>query len=128
MIDDYQKTMQLMEKMKEMLPFPVYPTKRLADRSKSEETHLRENQKINVIDLFYTGDEGGILCALESKDKDKNAFVVSLTHLVIPDDNPLANEIKAYQKKRTINIAIQDGKFGQAKRLMNKSKKKKGFG
>ena len=128
MIDDYSKASALMEKMKKLLPFKIYPTPRLLKMLSDKGTKLKSNQGIQVIDLLYTGDEGGILCCLESLAKDKEALVISLTHLTIPDDNPLATEIRAYQKRRTIGLALQDGKFGQAKRLAKKSRKKRGFG
>jgi hypothetical protein len=128
MIDDYAKASALMEKMKRLLPFEVYPTQRLVKMLEDKGSKIKANQSIQVIDLLYTGDEGGILCCLESLAEDEKALVISLTHLTIPDDNPLASEIKAYQKRRSINLALQDGKWGKARRLAKKSRKKRGFG
>lgn len=128
MIDDYSKALALMEKMNLLLPFKVYPTKRLLEMLEDRGSNLKANQEIEVIDLLYHEDAGGIVCCLESLPEDKEAIVISLTHLTIPDENPLAREIRAYQKKRTIRLAMQERKFGRAKRLAKKSRKKRGFG
>jgi hypothetical protein len=128
MVDDYSKALALTERMKKLLPFPVYPSKILVKMLEDKGSKLKFNQGIQVIDLLYSGDEGGILCCLESQPEQKEALVISLTHLVIPDENPLAQEIRAYQKKRNIGLAMQEVRFGQAKRLAKKTRKKRGFG
>jgi hypothetical protein len=78
--------------------------------------------------IFYAGDEGGILCSLQSKPDKKAHLVCSLTHLRIGDSHPLTEEIRAYQTKRSMRIALQDGKTGKALRIAKQNRPKKGFG
>ncbi|NCO74426.1 MAG: hypothetical protein GW795_00010 [Cyanobacteria bacterium] len=127
MIDDKSKTLALMEEMSQFLPFTVYPTSRLIQILIEKGYNLHQNLGFKVIELLYHNDVGGIMCCLESEIFDQEAFVISITHLIISDDNPLAQKIRAYQKIRTIRLAMENGKSGQAKRLAKKQRKKKGF-
>ena len=73
---------------------------------------------------MYGGDEGGILCAIKPWESSKQAYVVSLTHLKIPREHPLENEIRAYQEHRALRILLREGKVIRGV----KRRKKKGFG
>jgi hypothetical protein len=127
-IDNYQKAVALTEKMKTQVPFVVYPHQGLLEIAKQQGDSLNVNQELKVIDVMYAGDEGGIMCALESRPEEKAAYVCSLTHLQVPDDHPLATEIQAYQLHRTVRLALAHGKIGRARRLAKSRSKKKGFG
>ena len=81
-----------------------------------------------VESVGYAGDEGGIMCVLKTDVNGKAVYGLSLTHLRIQEDHPLAEEIKNYQRKRVRRLALQDGKMGKAQRLAKQFKKKKGFG
>lgn len=128
MIDNYKQAKALTEKMKGSLPFTVYPDQGLWEIAKSQGDSLTLNQELTVIEVMYGGDDGGIMCVLESRPEQKRNYVSSVTHLRIPPQHPLANEIRAYQKKRTVSLAVADGKLGKARRLAKKMSKKKGFG
>src|SRR5277367_2285852 len=51
-------------------------------------------ERCNVIDVFYTGDEGGIICCLDiGGPQTQNANLVSITHLGFHRNTPLSREI-----------------------------------
>jgi len=50
------------------------------------------------------GDEGGIMCDVTPTKAAREAFVVSLTHLRIAPNHPLAHDIRAYQRERVRRI------------------------
>lgn len=94
-----QGTEAIIEEMKKYLPIPARIEKKSYQHLMQQEggnTNLK--QDVTIIDVFDSGDMGGILCAIkESKDK---AILISLTHLIIKPDHPLSDKIAAYQKKR----------------------------
>jgi hypothetical protein len=58
-----------------------------------------------VIDVFYTGDEGGVTCHVIFDEEEKQqVFLVSITYLVFDRRLPIAREIAAYQKHRIKRI------------------------
>ena len=88
----------LLEEIKQHLPIPARFTKGSHQILGQEGMHFDPDQEINIVDVFNSGDVGGIVCAIEG-DK-KKVLIVSLTHLVIKPDHPLSDKIAAYQKKR----------------------------
>jgi hypothetical protein len=50
--------------------------------------------------ISYAGDEGGIMCRLDTGADTANAVFTSITHLRFDPRLPLAREIVAYQKHR----------------------------
>ena len=52
------------------------------------------------------GDEGGICCGIKMNESIKEALIVSLTHLRIPNNHLLSKEISDYQKKRTKKLRL----------------------
>jgi hypothetical protein len=133
-IDDYRAEQALTEKIKANLPIQVFPTKELVKGLKAQGKSIDATQTFNIQDVFYSGDMGGITCALENKPEDKEAFVVSITHLKVDPDHPLASEIEAYQRQRVSGLAIQNGREFAAEVLKQRSPQtkkknsKKGFG
>src|ERR1700676_3390577 len=99
MIDDPQKADRLMAMLKFTLPIqtniPRYLEKSLAEQS----PNIQIPRKCNVIDVVYSGDEGGILCCLDIGGANTPvAHLVSITHLAFNRNIPLAREIEAYQR------------------------------
>lgn len=127
MIDDYDQVIALTEKLNAHLPITVYATPELLKTMEAKGVKCSRDQELTIDEVFYAGDMGGITCALRPDHSSQLVFVSSLTHLRIPKEHPLASEIRAYQKKRTIRLAIADGKL-QLSLKRSKSKKKKGFG
>ncbi len=124
MIDDYARAMELVNKMKDHLPIPVRlgsPVKRTL-RDKGLAVNLDQTFKIKQV--FYFGDEGGIMCDVTPAQDTKEAVVVSLTNLLVPAHHPLSREIRAYQRERTRRIA-QSGGSGQPSSSSVRRRKKK---
>ncbi len=127
MIDNYEQAIALLDKMKVSLPILIKITPEAKQKLGKQASNLSKDHIFTVDSVFYTGDEGGILCSIQIDQEGKEVHLVSLTHLRIQDNHPLAEEIKDYQRKRVARLALQDGKTGKARRLAKQAKKKKGF-
>ncbi|KAM3099029.1 hypothetical protein ACKFKG_04345 [Phormidesmis sp. 146-35] len=133
-IDDYAQAMELTEKLKASLPLQVYPTKQMAKRLKAQGKFLDPSRQYTVDSVIYAGDMGGITCSLKGDPEGKEVFSVSITHLRVDPAHPLAEELQAYQSKRTRGLAIQDrGGFaaeflGERLTPLKKKQINKGFG
>ncbi len=112
MIDDYAKTMELIRQMEAHLPIPAQPTSSYIRAMRDRGGKVKSSQKLQIKNLFYTGDEGGIICDVTLSSDAKEVLLVSLTHLKIDPHHPLAREIRAYQRERTQHIA-QSGRSSQ---------------
>jgi hypothetical protein len=104
MIDNHAEAMKLVQKMKADLPFTVRPTRALVQTLRRGGTKIKANRELQVDDVLYLGDDGGIACAIYLPELEA-ATIASVTHLDIPSDHPLAEEIKAYQSQRTQKLA-----------------------
>jgi hypothetical protein len=110
MIDDPRKTDLLMSMLKESLPIPANITPYLARELAKGASDISIPNRCNVVDVFYSGDMGGILCGLDIGGPDtKSAHVVSMTHLTFNRNVPLAREIEAYQRHRSKKLKQQQG-------------------
>lgn len=133
-IDNYEEGQALTEKLKANLPVKVFPTKQLVQSLQQQGKTIRSNQAYEIDSVFYSGDMGGITCALKGNSEDKEVYAVSITHLKIDPEHPLALEIEAYQRKRSRLLAIQNSRGFAAELLAeraskaSKKSKKKGFG
>jgi hypothetical protein len=132
-IDDHRAAQALTEKIKTNLPIQVFPTKELVKSLKAQGKPIDATQTFNVQNVFYSGDMGGIICALENALGVKEVLTVSITHLKIDPNHPLASEIEAYQRQRIQRLAIQNGREFAAEVLKQRSPQtkknsKKGFG
>ena len=107
MIDNYEETMALIDKIKAQLPLPVYAGRGLIHSMREHGIHIKARRRIMVIDVFYMGDEGGIMCALEPLGEGKEAFLSSLTHVEVAR-HPLAKAIRAYQRDRKRKLAEEN--------------------
>ena len=111
MIDDPNKTDLLMANLKESLPIQTIITPYLASALAKQSPDIHIPGQCNVIDVFYTGDMGGILCCLDIGGPDtKSPHLVSITHLTFNRRIPLAREIEAYQRHRNKKLKRQQGR------------------
>jgi hypothetical protein len=111
MIDNRVEVKKLMEKMEAALPIPVHLNNNLSrSLRESHNIKIKPTQVVQIKQIHYMGDEGGIGCSLTSKslEKAKQAFIVSLTHLRIKRTHLLYEEMRAYQLKRIRKLAAQD--------------------
>lgn len=125
MIDNYDEAMELVHKMEEQLPMFVHPGKVLIQSMRERGTKLTSDKELEIDQVFYMGDEGGIGCGIMLPNK-KEVMVVSLTHLRVIPGEPLAEEIRAYQIQRNNKLMEINNITNPFKFLFKSSKKKKG--
>ena len=94
---------QLCKKLKKAFPFEVSFSNDAA--SHLRDRGIRKDKTYTVVDIIDSGFFGGILCAIPMDDE---AIVVSLTHLCIDDNHPLAGKVTEYQKERARVIHEQN--------------------
>jgi hypothetical protein len=97
---------ELIKEIEAHLPLHVYPTPETAQSLQQKDKDVRADEVLQVTSVLDSGEMGGILCAIESKDKE-NVFMISLTHLRIGADHPLKTRIEAYQRDRVRKLARQ---------------------
>lgn len=106
MIDDPAQVTPLIEKMKAELPIPALATHQIVGTA-SMKNKSSAKVPVQITDVLYFGDEGGIVCALKVPDLTNRALIVSLTHLSLPGTHPLTPEIRTYQMARRKRLAQQ---------------------
>jgi hypothetical protein len=92
MLDNPEKTKGLLTAMMAALPFEVELTPSAIARLRAQ--HVVENVKPCQIvsKVSYAGDEGGILCHLQSEEQ-KNTIIISLTHLRMRRSLPFSTAV-----------------------------------
>ena len=93
--------MNLIKAMKKALPLYAKPSKYLLN----EFREMRPSDNLKITDVHYLGNEGGISCAIM---KDDTVMIISLTHLIFEDNQPLVNEINAYKRNRIHMLKMQN--------------------
>jgi hypothetical protein len=93
-----------MQKMKSYLPIPAKATNTLIRNRVPIRSTFRPNP-MEIADVMYMGDEGGISCALKVLDQEEVAVVVSINHLRLPKTYPLSSDVRDYQITRTKKLA-----------------------
>lgn len=106
MLDRLEKTTALLDAMEQALPFKVRLTPELINNFAKQERPLDVQPVETVTDIFYAGDEGGIMCSITPSNA-KSVVVVSLTHLSVPRNLPFAAAAHAYQKQRVKKFKYQ---------------------
>ena len=99
MLDHPKKTKPLMAMLKAALPFEVEIAPHIVAELRADHSAVAANTPCRVDDIFYAGDEGGIVCAMILPETEE-AVVVSLTFVRNPRPAHLAASILAYQKHR----------------------------
>ena len=99
MIDDAEKTERLIALIQAHLPFEVRLAPVLLRQLKAQSVAAASAPRHIVRGVSYAGDEGGIICQVDSGDGREGLFV-SLTHLLVPATVPVAPEAATYQKHR----------------------------
>ncbi|NJL88610.1 MAG: hypothetical protein HC916_01535 [Coleofasciculaceae cyanobacterium SM2_1_6] len=136
-IDNYAAAQALTKKISAHLPIRAYPSKKMMETMQERGSLLDPKNSLIIESVSYSGDMGGIMCVLEDNLENEEKFVVSITHLKIDPDHPLAPEIKAYQHRRVTMLKLEDQKGFAAELLKQRLLKpkntkpksnKKGFG
>ncbi len=105
MIDIPEKVELLMGRLKNALPVPTTIPALLANQLSERSSGFDIPRRCDIIDVFYTGDAGGILCCLDIGSKDPH--LVSITLLSFNRHHHLAREIEAYQRHRIKKLKQQ---------------------
>jgi len=108
-IDDYAQAMELVRKMEAHLPIPARPTGAFIRAMREQGINIARDQELQIKHVLYLGDEAGISCDVTLSRDAKEAIIVSLTHLRVRRQHPLAQEIRAYQRERTRRLAQSGG-------------------
>ena len=131
-VDDYTAAIALTEKIKANLPITAHAGKEYRKLLKQQGNYGLMNQELVIDTAIYMGDEGGICCGIRLKTEEEHVQVVSITHLEIDPNHPLAAEIQSYQRKRIRTLMLQNsrGFMAEMQRLSEPKAKqrKKGFG
>jgi hypothetical protein len=135
-VDNSREATALTKKLEASLPIKVKAAKELLKMLKTRGDIINPEKEFEVDWVAYSGDEGGIMCRLVSKndnpeDEDKAQYVVSITHLKIDPDHPHLAEVQAYQNQRIRNLMQNEGNFGVNLMTLKPAKRKKsgkGFG
>ena len=112
-VDNSREAVALTKKLEASLPIKVKAAKELLKMLKTRGDIINPEKDFEVDRVSYSGDEGGIMCRLVSKndnpeDEDKAQYVVSITHLEIDPDHPHAEEIATYQRDRNRKLMLQN--------------------
>jgi len=111
MIDDPEKASALVEKLKRSMPIETRLSQSLIRTLTRQSPDILIPAKCNVIDVLYTGDEGGVVCCLDIGGSEaKSAHLVSITHLSFDRRTPLIREIEIYQRHRIKKLRRQIGR------------------
>ena len=106
MLDNPEKTLDLIAAMKSAVPFEVELTPSLLARVRSEAGVGEIAPRGVVREVSYAGDEGGVLLHIDS-ERAHGSVVVSLTHVLVGRRLPFAPAAQAYQKHRIKKLRRQ---------------------
>jgi hypothetical protein len=107
MLDNLEKTTELLGLLKVAVPFEVELSDRLRKYLQAQYNTVADDTHHIVSDLSYAGDEGGIVCHVVPPEKRDPLVVVSLTHVRVPRSMPLAAAVADYQKHRVKKLKKQ---------------------
>jgi hypothetical protein len=108
MIDDPGKTGRLVDALKAAMPIETRLPASLMQALSKRTPDLAIPPRCNVGSIFYMGEEGGIVCALDIGGPDtKTQHLVSITHLIFERKVPLYSQIDAYQRHRIKKLKQQ---------------------
>ena len=106
MLDNPEKTARLVAALKAAVPFEVELTPEVVKQLQAENIANPGQTHRTVSDLYYAGDEGGILCHIVPPNKQQALFI-SLTHVRMPRTMALATAVVDYQKHRVKKLKKQ---------------------
>ena len=91
---------KLIQSMKKALPLYAVPSKYLLQ----EFRQMHASDKLEITEVLYLGNEGGISCAVE---RGNEVMIISITHLNFPAGHPLTEEINDYKRNRIQALKLQ---------------------
>lgn len=102
MIDNLQQVDRVMDRLKRALPVPAVAGQEFLASLQSTHPTTSFATKCVIEDVFYAGDEGGILCnvVFDGGGAEGEVYLVSITHLSFDPRLSVARAIAGYQKHR----------------------------
>lgn len=105
MISKKIDTFNLINEIEGALPIHAYPTKKLIHRLREGSVKIKSGHPMQIINVIYLGDSGGIGCEIKWKENQASPLIASLTHLRIDAKHPLSTKIRGYQKQRIDHLS-----------------------
>ena len=106
MLDHPEKTARLLAALKAAVPFEVELVPSLVNYLRAQHVAVADQTQHIVSDLSYAVDEGGIVCHIVPPGK-REALVVSLTQVRVPQSMPLAAAVADYHNHRVKKLKRQ---------------------
>ena len=100
MLDKPEKTYQLLAALRAAVPFEVELTPSVIAHLRAQQVAVAVNPRQIVTEVSYAGDEGGILCHM-APEENRDALIVSMTHVRAKRSLPFAAAVLDYQKHRS---------------------------
>ena len=95
---------RLSEGDEEQWPIPARATSVLVRFLRGRGIKLPASRRVEIESVHDLGDEGGIACGLKRPGAEE-AVIISLTHLRPEGGHPIAQDVRAYQIRRTAGLA-----------------------
>jgi hypothetical protein len=104
-IDNQDQVERLLRRLTDVLPLAALATPALVADLRERSSSAKITWHCQVTDIFYAGDEGGVMChVIFDQEEKEQVFLVSITHLAFDRRLPIAREIASYQKHRIKRI------------------------
>jgi hypothetical protein len=107
MLDNPEKTYQLLAALRAAVPFEVELTPSVIAHLRAQQVAVAIKPRHIVTEVSYAGDEGGIVCHT-APEEDRGALIVSMTHVQVKRSLPFAAAVLGYQKHRVKKLKKQN--------------------
>jgi hypothetical protein len=94
----------LTDRIKEVLPIQATPVGELVDALQKKGHTIGLHTQLSICDVYNSKQTSGIVCVVQ--DETKKSFVCALTHLNVPDNQPLSNVLTAYIQQRRFLLEL----------------------
>lgn len=108
-VDNIDEAMKLPEEMKKNLPIIIRPNSALVKSLRRQSLNVDRYKPLEIHSVLHMGNEAGIACDITRKGREDTPVICSLTQLEVTGNDPLAEEMKAYQQERLRNLARYPG-------------------
>jgi hypothetical protein len=106
MLDNPEKTKELLTALKAALPFEVEIAPAVVKRLQEDDLAIADDMRHLVSEVSYAGDEGGIICHIVPP-QGRDAILFSLTYVRMPRPMALTTTVLSYQKHRLKKLKKQ---------------------
>ena len=107
MLDNPEKTFDLITELKAALPFEVELTPEIIESLRTGKTKIVLKPRQIVSGVSYLGDAEGIMCHIIPTEAPGSPMVISITHVRMHRKQLLAKSVSDYQKHRVKKLKMQ---------------------